>query len=145
MSTSKRRRWTTAALSATAALTLTGCLAGDGEDAGNLAVLASPAPEARPAGRARQAAVAAVTPGTRAAPTIARPATQSGIPLNQTALIGVISLQSGRKALLRLADGTVRSVQVGDTLDGWKVSAIGDEELRLSKGGKDRTLVLVSR
>jgi alpha-glucoside transport system substrate-binding protein len=32
MSTSKRRRWTTAALSATVALTLTGCLAGDGED-----------------------------------------------------------------------------------------------------------------
>ena len=34
MSTSKRRRWTTAALSATVALTLTGCLAGGGEEEG---------------------------------------------------------------------------------------------------------------
>ena len=37
MSTSKRRRWTTAALSATVALTLTGCLAGGGDEEGDSA------------------------------------------------------------------------------------------------------------
>jgi hypothetical protein len=59
-------------------------------------------------------------------------------------LIGIINLSSGRKALLRLPDGRFRTVTVGDDLNGWRVSMIGTDAMRVSRGGKDRTLLLTT-
>ena len=91
-----------------------------------LADASSPLPKPRPAGLAAAA-------GAR------------GMSLDRTALIGIMSLDSGRKALLRLPDGQVRTVAVGDVLDGWRVNAIGVDALRVSRAGADRTLLLVTR
>jgi hypothetical protein len=60
-------------------------------------------------------------------------------------LIGILNLDTGRKALLRLPNGRYRSVIVGDELDGWRVSIIGPDVLRVTRGGEDRTLLLVTR
>ena len=65
--------------------------------------------------------------------------------LDQTALIGILNLDTGRKALLRLPGGRYRSVIVGDVLDGWRVSIIGTDAMRVTRDGEDRTLLLVNR
>ncbi|MHA1530328.1 MAG: hypothetical protein ACTSVG_15005 [Alphaproteobacteria bacterium] len=87
------------------------------------ASLTSPLPKTRPAG----------------------PAIGPGLPLDRTALIGILNLDSSRKALLRLPNGRYRSVIVGDVLDGWQVSMIGVDAMRITRSGKDRTFSLVTR
>jgi hypothetical protein len=72
-------------------------------------------------------------------------ATEQGLTLDQTALIGVLNLDGGRKALLRLSDGRYKSVVVGDLVDGWSVSSIGVDAMKVSKSGQDKTLRLVNR
>jgi hypothetical protein len=72
-------------------------------------------------------------------------ATEQGLPLEETALIGILNLDAGRKALLRLPNGRYRSVVLGDVIDGWKVSIIGTDAMRVTRSGKDRTLLLVNR
>jgi hypothetical protein len=47
--------------------------------------------------------------------------------------------------LLRFANGRYRSVAVGDELDGWRVSIIGTDAMRVTRAGADRTLLLVNR
>jgi hypothetical protein len=72
-------------------------------------------------------------------------ATESGLPLKQTTLIGILSLDTGRKALLRLPNGHYRAVIVGDVLDGWQVSMIGVDAMHMTRSGEDVTLLLVNR
>jgi hypothetical protein len=64
--------------------------------------------------------------------------------LDRTALIGIFNLNTGRKALLRLPNGRYRSVIVGDVLDGWRVSMIGVDAMRITRSGEDRTFLLVN-
>ncbi|HSF94702.1 MAG TPA: hypothetical protein VLA52_06705 [Thermohalobaculum sp.] len=110
-----------------------------------IAAAAAPLPKPRPARRARPAVAALPVLAKPAPPKIARGATQTGLPLDRTTFIGIIALNSGRKALLRLPDGSGRSVVIGDLVEGWRVSAIGAEAMRISRSGEDRTLLLVSR
>ena len=76
---------------------------------------------------------------------VARSADDVGLPLARVALIGIIHLQDGRRALLRLPDGSFRRVGRGDALDGWKVRLIGRDAVRLEQAGETRTLLLVGR
>lgn len=125
--------------------------------------LPPPRPEAedadapgRPAGEAQRAppggtgADPAATPVETAARVaapkpVARSADDVGLPLARVALIGIIHLQDGRRALLRLPDGSFRRVGRGDALDGWKVRLIGRDAVRLEQAGETRTLLLVGR
>jgi hypothetical protein len=70
---------------------------------------------------------------------------RAALPLARTALIGIHSLTTGRKALLRLPGGGYRSVAVGDVVEGWRVSMIGTDAMRITRSGEDRTFALVSR
>jgi hypothetical protein len=113
------------------------------------ASLTSPLPKTRPALSALPRALpsAATLPaitGT-AQPSIRPPATEQGLPLDHTTLIGIFNLDTDRKALLRLPDGRYRSVIVGDVLDGWRVSMIGSDAMRITRSGEDRTFPLVTR
>lgn len=72
-------------------------------------------------------------------------ATEQGLPLDRAALIGILNLDSGRKALLRLPDGRYRSLVVGDVVEGWQVSLIGTDAMRVTRGAENRTLLLVNR
>ncbi len=62
--------------------------------------------------------------------------------LNRVSLIGVYGSQANRRALLRLPNGRFVKVQVGDRVDGGRVSAIGQSELQYVKGGRAIDLAL---
>ena len=75
----------------------------------------------------------------------ARPRARKDCRSNSTSLIGVIDAQSGREALLRMPSGDFLKVAAGDTVRGWRVSLIGRDAVRLTRGGESRTLLLVTR
>lgn len=130
------------------------------------AVLASVTPALRPANMAQlveQASrsapeptqVAAAAPATVAPATVApripssasvaRAATvNNAINLRRVNLIGVYGTPSNRRALVRLPNGRYTKVQVGDRLDGGRISAIGESELRYQKNGRNLTLSIPS-
>jgi hypothetical protein len=84
---------------------------------------------------------ATVTPKIPTTASVARQATiKNAIKLNKINLIGVYGTASDRRALVRLATGRYKKVQVGDRIDGGKVSAIGDTELRYVKSGRNVVL-----
>lgn len=125
-----------------------------------LAVVLSSAPKHRPRGfaklvaRSRAAAPAerataatavprnqTVAPSAPSRASVARLATtKNAINLRRTSLIGVYGSPSKRRALVRLSSGRYVKVKVGQRVDGGKVAAIGQSELRYIKGG--RTIVL---
>ena len=67
---------------------------------------------------------------------------QNALKLNDLNLIGVFGSGSSKRALVRFANGKRQMVSVGDRLDGGKVAAIGDTELRYVKGGRNVVLKL---
>ncbi|MBY8975124.1 hypothetical protein KHP62_04850 [Rhodobacteraceae bacterium NNCM2] len=76
---------------------------------------------------------------------VSKAASHQGIPLDRTSLIGIIDMTTGREALLRLPSGRFRRVGKGDQIDGWEVSMIGRDAMRLVNGSEQRTLLLVDR
>ncbi|WP_299967086.1 hypothetical protein [uncultured Roseobacter sp.] len=83
----------------------------------------------------------AVAPKIPTSASVAREATlRNAINLRRVNLIGVYGTPSARRALVRLSNGRYKKVQVGDRIDGGRVSAIGEGELRYKKG--NRNLVL---
>ncbi len=130
-----------------------------------LAVVLVPRPKARPANlRPRTASAGTATLGSTAnvatggdeagsfqpktvkpkIPTtasVARQATiDNAINLRRLNLIGVYGTPANRRALVRLPSGRYKKLKVGDRLDGGKVVAIGDSELRYQKRGQNVTL-----
>lgn len=74
---------------------------------------------------------------------VSREATlKNAIKLNRVNLLGVYGSGSKKRALIRLSNGKRQMVSVGDTLDGGKVAAIGDTELRYVKRGQSVVLTI---
>ncbi len=72
---------------------------------------------------------------------VARQATiDNAINLRKLNLIGVYGTPANRRALVRLPSGRYKKLKVGDRLDGGRVIAIGDSELRYQKRGNNVTL-----
>ena len=95
-----------------------------------------------PVQTARAAAAAPVIPTSAS---VAREATQSrAINLRQVNLIGVMGTSNNRRALVRLSNGRVVTVRVGESLDGGQVTAIGEDELRYNRRGRDVVLRIAS-
>lgn len=118
-------------------------------DATPQAVAASLKPRTRPGDFERivreapqqSAAAATVAPRIPSSASVARSATdRNAINMRQVNLIGVYGSPSNRRALVRLSNGRYQKVQVGDRMDGGRVSAIGDSELRYNKRGRDVVL-----
>jgi len=102
-----------------------------------------PPAETQPQQTASAAAVAplAVQPGAPSNRSVAQQATvRNAINLNRVNLIGVYGKPSSRRALVRLPNGRYQKVQVGDRIEGGRVSAIGEDQLRYSRNGRDVTL-----
>jgi len=90
-------------------------------------------------------AAATVQPRIPSSASVARQATvTNAINLRRVNLIGVYGTPSNRRALIRLPSGRYKKVQVGDRVDGGRVLAIGDGELRYQKGGRNVTLTIPS-
>ena len=82
-----------------------------------------------------------VTPSVPSSASVSREATISNaIKLNRINLIGVYGTAEDRRALVRLSSGRYRKIQVGDRIDGGRVSAIGEDELRYQKGSRNVVL-----
>lgn len=130
-----------------------------GADATALAVLASLQPPRRPdsiAARVEEAreeaapveppapdVATAVIPTLPTTASVAREATETNaINLGKVNLIGVYGSSNDRRALVRMPSGRYVKVEVGDRLDGGQVAAIGDDQLRYIKGGRNITLQL---
>ena len=114
-----------------------------------LAALASPEPLRRPSKlRAAEPQLPkkakAITTG-RSPASVGNAASEHGLELDQTNLIGVIEARNGRRALVRLPDGDFRKVARGDDVNGWRVNSIERAAMRLTRKGQNRTLLLVSR
>ena len=71
-------------------------------------------------------------------------ARRTGLSLDETSLIGIIDAKTGREALVRLPNGSFRKVSRGDEIEGWRVSSINREAVRLTRQGQNRTLLLVN-
>jgi len=83
------------------------------------------------------AAAQATAPSNPSRTSVARAATEkNAVNLREVNLIGVYGSSGSRRALVRLANGRYKKVKVGDNLDGGRVAAIGDSELRYVKRGQ---------
>ncbi|WP_025052403.1 hypothetical protein [Sulfitobacter noctilucae] len=109
----------------------------------NFARIVQRARRAAPQQEVRVASVAprVVAPKIPSKTSVARQATvKNAINLRKVNLIGVYGKPSNRRALVRLSNGRYRKVVVGDKIDGGRVSAIGEGELRYTKRGRNLVL-----
>lgn len=103
----------------------------------------APAPAATPDQEIDEPEPTTVAPSLPSSASVAREATVNrAINLRNLNLIGVYGSASNRRALIRLPNGRYKKVKVGDSIEGGKVIAIGESELRYSKGGRSLTLKL---
>lgn len=88
--------------------------------------------------RTASVSAAPVIPSTAS---VARQATvKNALNLHQVNLIGVYGKATDRRALIRLSNGRYKKVKVGDRIDGGKISAISETELRYVKNGRNVVL-----
>lgn len=125
-------------------------------DATELAVAASRVPNRRPANFASivEATRASASDGstviatpqtvTPAIPTSAsvatRATTENALNLREINLIGIYGTSNARRALVRLKNGRYVKVEVGDSLDGGKVTSISASRLTYQKGSRTYAL-----
>ena len=104
-----------------------------------------------PAPAETTAGVAAVQPREVARPapqlptsaSVARAATISdALPMRRMALIGVFGKSGSRHALVRLGNGRYVKVEPGDRIDGYEVSGIERNAIRIRRRGRDSLLVI---
>ncbi|SLN47471.1 hypothetical protein TRL7639_02597 [Falsiruegeria litorea R37] len=109
------------------------------------ASLGSTAGLGRDSGDVGTVAPRTVKPKAPSPASVARQATlDNAINLRRVNLIGVYGTPANRRALVRLPSGRYKKVKVGDRVDGGRVVAIGDSELRYQKGGRNMTLKIPS-
>lgn len=69
--------------------------------------------------------------------TVASAATQSGaIDMSRATLIGVVGAGQASRGLIRLRNGRVVTVRLGDKIDGGTINAIGEGRVQYVKGGR---------
>ncbi len=85
--------------------------------------------------------VASAAPKIPTKASVAKQATfKNALNLSKINLIGVYGTQSKRYALIRQANGRYKKVKVGDRIDGGRIEAITQNEVRYQKGGRLVTL-----
>lgn len=58
----------------------------------------------------------------------------------QISLVGVSGSSSNRRALVRMPSGRYLTVKSGQKFNGWKVAAIGESTVRITKGNRNKVL-----
>ena len=88
-------------------------------------------------------AAAALSKGTTTA-SVAKAATQRrGIDMGRTTIIGIIGAGQASRALIRLRNGKIVTVRLGDRIDGGQINSIGNGRLTYVKGGRTHELRLL--
>ena len=81
--------------------------------------------------------VASAAPKIPSSASVAKQATyKNALNLSKINLIGVYGTPSKRYALIRQANGKYKKVRVGDRIDGGRIEAITQNEVRYQKGGR---------
>jgi hypothetical protein len=99
------------------------------------AVAPAPVQTARVQPAPQQTARVETPPAVAAAAT-----TQTGLSRNQVSLIGVFGTANRRHALVRMPNGAIQRVQVGDQVQGAQVAAVTADSVRLRSGGRETIL-----
>ena len=74
---------------------------------------------------------------------VAKQATdRNALKANRVALLAVFGTPSSRFAMIRLANGRVKKVQVGDMIDGGRIAGITADTVQYQKGSRVVTLSL---
>lgn len=85
----------------------------------------------------------AVSRGPTAA-TVASAATQQrGLNMGRTTIIGIIGAGQASRALIRLRNGKIVTVRLGDKIDGGVITSIGDGKVTYAKAGRQHELRLL--
>lgn len=104
-----------------------------------------PRPVPRPETLATRAASSQTQRATVPSPAkIAAPGSAQSALANSTSLLGVLETGAGREALLRTGSGQVVKVKRGNVVEGWQVSSIDRDTIRLTRAGETRTLRILS-
>ena len=65
---------------------------------------------------------------------------QRGIQVNRTQIIGTIGAGRASRALIRLSNGRILTLRIGDKINGGTISEIGDSRITYVKGGRAQQL-----
>ena len=65
---------------------------------------------------------------------------KDGITLNRTQIIGTIGAGQGSRALVRLSNGRVITLRLGDRINGGTITDIGSSKITYNKGGRAQAL-----
>ena len=85
--------------------------------------------------------VAASIPDGRTPTTAGVAATvKDGIQINRTQIIGTIGAGKASRALVRLSNGRVLTLRLGDRINGGTITDIGDSRITFVKGGQQQAL-----
>jgi len=114
-------------------------------------------PRVRPKGlkpttaKGRPVQVAAISPASARGTSIASPGTspvniqkeateKTGLKKRRMLLIGVFGTPATRRAMLRMPSGRFVTVKPGQKISGWRVAAIGESSVRITKGSRNQVL-----
>ncbi|HMQ41173.1 MAG TPA: hypothetical protein PKC09_07855 [Paracoccus sp. (in: a-proteobacteria)] len=75
---------------------------------------------------------------------VANSATAKGIDLNATQLIGTVGAGKASRGLIRLRNGRIVTVRLGDKINGGQISSIGDGGLKYVKAGREYSLPILN-
>ena len=75
---------------------------------------------------------------------VARNATQRGFESGKTQVIGVIGAGRASRGLIRLRNGRIVTVRIGDKIDGGAINKIGDGKISYVKGGRTYNLPIMN-
>ena len=65
---------------------------------------------------------------------------KDGIQINRTQIIGTIGAGKASRALVRLSNGRVLTLRLGDKINGGTITDIGDSRITFVKGGQQQAL-----
>lgn len=78
--------------------------------------------------------------GKTAASVAAAATTKDGIQINRTQIIGTIGAGKASRALVRLSNGKVITLRLGDKINGGQIVEIGDSRITYVEGGRSKQL-----
>ena len=74
---------------------------------------------------------------------VARAATiKNALPFGRMALIGVFGSSRNRHAIVRLRSGNFVKVGNGESIEGYQITGMSDNAIRLRRGGRETLLVI---
>lgn len=88
--------------------------------------------------------VAANIPQGRSTGTVASAATvKDGIRINRTQIIGTVGAGRASRALVRLSNGRIITLRIGDKINGGQITSIGDSRITYVEAGRTKQLAVL--